>query len=54
MAHTDKPKRTAVNISVDLHAEILKACPDGYKIQAFAESLIRAGLEQLRKRGKKK
>lgn len=48
-----KRDRAGINITYELHAEVLKACPEGYKIQAFIESLIRTGLEALKK-GKKK
>ena len=49
-------KNTVTTIAIDsaLHAEVLRACPDGYKIKSFMESLVRAGLAQLKKGTKKK
>lgn len=48
--------KTVTTIAIDsaLHAEVLRACPDGYKIKSFMESLIRAGLAQVKKERKRK
>jgi hypothetical protein len=54
MAKRDyKRDRAGININYELHAEVLAACPEGYKKQAFIEALIRIGLEQIKKQNGK-
>jgi len=50
---TTKPK--ALMVSPELHASILRVCPDGYKIRFFVERLLKGALaEEIKKQKAKK
>lgn len=39
-----------VKVTEELHAEILRACPEGMKISAFVAKIIRNGLKEKEKK----
>lgn len=46
-------KTKTLAVSEDWYMALLKQCPDGYKIRAFHERVLKLGLEALKKEGKK-
>lgn len=49
---TKKPKPKSLAVSEAAHAAVLKACPEGFKIRAFHEQILKLGLAAYKEKNK--